>query len=281
MPLPRSLARLNRHLTNRVLGPLARYAPGFGVVIHRGRQSGRVYRTPVNVFARPGGLVVALTYGPRSDWVRNVLAAGGCSIETRGRRLRLGSPRLVHDESYGAMPPVIRLFFRLGAKLPVKVSDFLELTLIEQRRSTVPSWVGPFNAIARRLLAAGVWMGPNGLLTVAGRRTGLPRTTPVTLLHAAGKYWVMGVYGEVDWVRNLRAAGRATALVRGRRQAVTARELTHSEAVAFFRDTFAPLVRRYGGLGAWIVRHVDKIDIHDPVAAARGRPVFELSPTDA
>ena len=54
-----------------------------------------------------------------------------------------------------------------------------------------------------------------------------------------------------------------------------------SEAVAFFRDTFSPLVRRYGGLGAWIVRHVDKIDIRDPVAAARGRPVFELSPTDA
>ena len=72
MPLPRSVARFNRHATNRVLGPLAHFLPHFGVVIHRGRRSGREYRTPVNVFRRRGELLVALTYGPESDWVRNV-----------------------------------------------------------------------------------------------------------------------------------------------------------------------------------------------------------------
>ena len=76
MPLPRAVARFNRHVTNRILGPFAYVLPLFGVVVHRGRRSRRLYRTPVNVFRRPGGVVIALTYGPESDWVRNVLAAG-------------------------------------------------------------------------------------------------------------------------------------------------------------------------------------------------------------
>jgi deazaflavin-dependent oxidoreductase (nitroreductase family) len=126
MPLPRSLARFNRHGTNRVLGPLAPYLPGFGVIVHRGRRSGRFYRTPVNVFRRPGGFVVALTYGPNTDWVRNVLAAGECSLETRGHRWRLTRPRLIHDERHRAVPPVLRPIGRLG-----HVSDFLDLSLAD------------------------------------------------------------------------------------------------------------------------------------------------------
>jgi hypothetical protein len=89
---------------------------------------------------------------------------------------------------------------------------------------------------------------------------------------------VIGVFGETDWVRNLRAARCAVVTLRGHAQQVEARELTHAERVVFFRDTFAPLVRRFGGVGAWIVRHIDKIDIDDPVAAAQGRPVFRLEP---
>jgi deazaflavin-dependent oxidoreductase (nitroreductase family) len=101
---------MNRRVTNRVLGPLARYLPGFGVVEHRGRRSGRVYRTPVNVFPEPSGrsYAVALTYGSQTDWVRNVLAQGGCTLETRGRRLTLTHPRLVHDDQHRAMPAPVR-----------------------------------------------------------------------------------------------------------------------------------------------------------------------------
>ena len=124
MPLPRSVARFNRVVTNRVLGPLARHLPHFGVVVHRGRQTGRLYRTPVNVFRRPGGYVIALTYGRDSDWVRNVLADGGCVLETRGRALRLTRPRLVHDEQHRAVPAPLRFVGTLG-----HVDDFLELTL--------------------------------------------------------------------------------------------------------------------------------------------------------
>ena len=126
MPLPRWVARFNRHVTNRVLEPLALRLPHFGVIVHTGRKTGREYRTPVNVFPRPGGYVVALTYGPKSDWVRNVLAAGGCVLETRGRRLRLVRPRLYHDEQRRAVPAAVRVVGRLG-----RVSDFLDLTLDE------------------------------------------------------------------------------------------------------------------------------------------------------
>ena len=124
MPLPRSVARLNKRLTNRITGPLAPYLPGFGVVVHTGRKTQRQYRTPVNVFRRPGGFVIALTYGPNADWVHNVLAAGGCILETRGRRVRLIAPRLVHDADRRLMPAPVRLMLGLS-----QVSDFLELTL--------------------------------------------------------------------------------------------------------------------------------------------------------
>ncbi|HEY9525045.1 MAG TPA: nitroreductase family deazaflavin-dependent oxidoreductase, partial [Thermopolyspora sp.] len=89
MPLPQTMARLNRVGLNRVTRHLAPWVPGFGVVMHRGRRSGRPYQTPVNVFPKPGGYVIALTYGADSDWVKNVLAAGGCELRTRGRRVRL------------------------------------------------------------------------------------------------------------------------------------------------------------------------------------------------
>ncbi|HLZ28107.1 MAG TPA: nitroreductase family deazaflavin-dependent oxidoreductase [Chloroflexota bacterium] len=144
------------------------------------------------------------------------------------------------------------------------------------RYPRVPVWVQFFNPIARRLLAAGVPMGPNALITVAGRRSGLPRTTPVTVVESAGRWWVLAPFGEVNWVRNLRAAGRATITVRRRPEQVTAVELPLAEAVTFFRDVLAPLARRYGWLALWIVRNVDKIDIDRPVEAAQGRPVFEL-----
>lgn len=126
MPLPRWLACFNRRVTNRVLGPWARYMPAFGVVVHTGRKTRRQYRTPVNVFRRPGGYVIALTYGPDSDWVRNVLAAGGCTLETRGRAFRLTQPRLSHDERRRMVPPALRVIGRLG-----HVADFLELRVNE------------------------------------------------------------------------------------------------------------------------------------------------------
>ena len=108
-------------VSNRVLGPLARVLPGFGVVIHRGRRSGREYRTPVNVFRTPDGYVVALTYGV-GDWARNVLAADGCHLEIRHRVVRLVDPRLVRDPSRRAVPAPIRPLLAV-----IGVTEFVHL----------------------------------------------------------------------------------------------------------------------------------------------------------
>jgi deazaflavin-dependent oxidoreductase (nitroreductase family) len=81
------MARFNRQVLNHLTRPLASHLPGFGVIIHHGRRSGRTYETPVNVFRRSDSYV-ALTYGAGADWVRNVLTAGVCELITHSRRVR-------------------------------------------------------------------------------------------------------------------------------------------------------------------------------------------------
>src|SRR5947207_13337568 len=120
MPLPRAIARFNRRVTNRLLTPLVMRLPGFGIVVHTGRKTGREYRTPVNVFRRGDRVSIALTYGPDADWVRNILAQGGCLLETRGRTQPLSRPRVVHDERHRAVPAPARLVLGVA-----RVSDFL------------------------------------------------------------------------------------------------------------------------------------------------------------
>ena len=122
MPLPRALARLNRVGLNRIIRHIAPRFPGLGLVQHVGRRSGAVYRTPVNLFTAGDRYTFALTYGKDADWVRNVLAAGGCHVVHRGRRIRLVDPRIVHDEKRSAIRPLERVFLRL-----LRVADFLVL----------------------------------------------------------------------------------------------------------------------------------------------------------
>lgn len=122
------MARFNRQVLNHLTRPLARHLPGFGVIIHRGRRSGRVYDTPVNVFRSIDGYVVALTYGARADWVRNVLAAGICDLITQGRRMRLIVSHIQHDEQRLLVPVLVRPILRL-----IDVADFLRLHLAHQQ----------------------------------------------------------------------------------------------------------------------------------------------------
>lgn len=122
MPIPRAVRRWNKAGLNKVTRRIAPWVPGLGVVVHRGRRSGRVYQTPVNVFPAPGGYVLALTYGPDTDWVKNVLAAGGCELRTRGRTMQMTAPRLYHDETRQGIRPVERRVLRA-----IHVADFLSL----------------------------------------------------------------------------------------------------------------------------------------------------------
>lgn len=123
MPLPAWLGRANRHLANRLFGPVADRIPPLAIVEHRGRRSGRRYRTPIMVFRSGGGWVVALTYGQGADWVRNVLAAEGCVIEYAGRRRELTRPRVVvGPPREQGLPWLVVLPLRV-----LRVTEFLHL----------------------------------------------------------------------------------------------------------------------------------------------------------
>jgi deazaflavin-dependent oxidoreductase (nitroreductase family) len=140
-----------------------------------------------------------------------------------------------------------------------------------------PRWMPVFNAVTKPLLAAGVPLGPNGLLTVRGRKSGRPRTTPVAIIQASGRRWIWSPFGDEQWVRNLRAAGRASITKRGRQEEVSATELSPTQRVGFFRDVLGPLARGVP-FGVHFIRMADKFDLDHPVEEAEGRVVFELHP---
>ena len=128
MPAPRWVAKANKTSLNRVTKYIAPWAPGWAVVIHRGRKSGRTFRTPLWAFRRHNGFVIALTYGPGTDWVKNVLAEGGCELETRRHRYQLGAPTVFRDEDASDMPAFIRFMLRRVLKAP----EFLRLDVVRE-----------------------------------------------------------------------------------------------------------------------------------------------------
>jgi deazaflavin-dependent oxidoreductase (nitroreductase family) len=125
------VARFNRAVANPITRQFATRAPGMGVVIHSGRKSGRVYRTPVNVFKGPEGFSIALTYGRNSDWVRNVLAAGRCELETRGVVYQCSAPAIVHDPSRRSFQWPIRIGLWIGG-----AADYLRLSISQVSRAS-------------------------------------------------------------------------------------------------------------------------------------------------
>lgn len=119
----RWVAAFNLAVTNRITNRFAARLPGFGILTHVGRKSSRVYRTPVNVFRAPDGFLIALTYGRESEWVRNVVAAGGCELETRGVRYQLSAPTIVHDPTRRRFPLFVRIVLRL-----IGANDLMQLS---------------------------------------------------------------------------------------------------------------------------------------------------------
>ena len=146
-----------------------------------------------------------------------------------------------------------------------------------RQRTRLPRRVRLFSPILKFLLTAGIPVGPNRLVTIRGRKSGLPRTTPLAVVEVEGRRWVWAPWGEVQWVRNLRAAGRATITLRGRKEEVTATELDPPQRIGFFRDVLGPHMRGIP-LGVWFIRIADGVDLNHPVEAAEGRRVFELHP---
>jgi deazaflavin-dependent oxidoreductase (nitroreductase family) len=129
----RRVAAFHRAITNRIAIRFAARLPGFAIVTNVGRKSGRLYHTPVNVFREPDGFLIALTYGRDSGWVRNVLAAGGCQLETRRAPYQLSAPTIVHDPSRRRFPFIVRIVLRL-----IKANDCLQLST-SQENGLVPN----------------------------------------------------------------------------------------------------------------------------------------------
>jgi deazaflavin-dependent oxidoreductase (nitroreductase family) len=94
MTLSRRVARFNKRVTNRIQGLYAWLVPPWAVVLHRGRRSGREYRTPLFAFRRDRTLVIALLYGQRSDWLRNLRHGGGYVIRG-GNTFTVAPPEIV------------------------------------------------------------------------------------------------------------------------------------------------------------------------------------------
>ena len=131
MALPHWLTRVNLAFGNRLLRPFATILPWFGVLEHVGRRSGTVRQTPLMAFERGDGRwIVALTYGPDVQWVKNVLASGGCRILSLRRWRTLREPRRFADPSRRAVPWPIRPVLAL-----LRVDQFVELREVEEVRT--------------------------------------------------------------------------------------------------------------------------------------------------
>lgn len=125
MPIPRWVAKANKYGLNQLTRFLAPWLPGWAVIVHRGRKSGRTFRTPLWAFRRGDDFVIALTYGSTSDWVRNVESAGSFDLIHLGRRHHLTAPRVYRDPKASDMPLPIRLLLPHVLSAP----EFLRATI--------------------------------------------------------------------------------------------------------------------------------------------------------
>jgi len=124
----RWLAKVNIAFTNRITGLFAGWLPGFGILTHVGRKSGNVYRTPINVFRASNGFIIALTYSSQSEWVKNVLAAGGCQLQTRGKKYQLSAPNVMRDPTRQRFPITVRIVLKI-----VGADEYMELSTSRSR----------------------------------------------------------------------------------------------------------------------------------------------------
>jgi deazaflavin-dependent oxidoreductase (nitroreductase family) len=125
-----------RHVATRYINPVTRHVAGklptFGILTHTGRKSGRTYRTPINVFRRGDDYLLFLTYGSDVQWVKNVLAVGSGSLETRGRVVELVEPELITDPELRPAPRVVRFVERRIAG----VTQYLRLRVARSETSS-------------------------------------------------------------------------------------------------------------------------------------------------
>ena len=129
------------------------------------------------------------------------------------------------------------------------------------------------NGLMRLLLRLGLAPRTTVLLTVPGRRSGTPRSTPVTLVEEDGQRWLVAPYGPAGWVRNARAAGQVE-LSRGRRSGpVRLKKLVPEEAAPILKVYLerVPITRAYFDAAP-------DAPLAAFVAEATRHPVFQVDP---
>ncbi len=160
-------------------------------------------------------------------------------------------------------------------------------------RERVAVWLfRSVNPLVLRMIPAGVPTGaPNVLLLVPGRRSGIERTIPVTLLDFEGRTYVQATYGASGWGRNLRAAKQVTVVHSGgRRSPVHPVEIPVEDSAVILQRALAPyrqsrLLRRLLGprvrppVGILRRVHIRVDDTpQEYLAEAQRHPLFELQP---
>ncbi len=122
MPMPRWWGHVNK----RVFNPRAIASGRWPVLTHVGRTSGKTYRTPLDAHPVDSGYLFVLVYGSGSDWVQNVLAAGGARLRVDGTEVELAAPRLVEeDEAFQALSDEVARPPRM-----LRITEFLRMDLV-------------------------------------------------------------------------------------------------------------------------------------------------------
>ncbi len=105
-PVVDTLRRMNRSVTNpRVMRTAGTAGTQTSVIEHLGRRSGKTYQTPVDIIETTTRLLIALPYGVRTDWLRNVLDAGSATVVTRGVRIPVDRPDIVATADVAELIP--------------------------------------------------------------------------------------------------------------------------------------------------------------------------------
>jgi len=124
MPIPKFIAVINKHVTNKFILLFARWLPPFAIVNHRGRKTGRRYRTPILAFPTETGFVFALTYGRDVDWVRNLVASDSGRLEYKGDEIPI---HVIRFEKYDD----VRELFPYLVQLPLGLISIEDCLLVE------------------------------------------------------------------------------------------------------------------------------------------------------
>ena len=152
--------------------------------------------------------------------------------------------------------------------------------MAEKRVPHAPNIARVLNPIIHYLVGVGFPTGPIPmiLLTVYGRKTGLPHTTPVGLFEVGGRRYLFSTFGEVNWVRNLRARGEAIISLHRRKETLVADELSPEAAAPVLKAVLAPYLASFllrPMLSSWYGVKRDAT-LNDYLTVARNHPVFEL-----